>query len=246
MKRRRWLNVRVQVCLAVGAVLAVMGTVSPAAQAVQPPYEPNDSLLTAYGPLGLNQTYTAAMETENDRDFFYFYVTSPSSSQVSVTIKDLGGGLHSYNGAYFEIQDSHGNGISEGGGVNNVGDYRTVNVTLTAGKYYVEVEPDGGYSASYSLTTGGTEGAFGEYAPIAAQCAAATVPVTQYQAQLAQAEARLKAAEARLRRVENSRRWRARRKARARYAHAKATVAAEKESLKNAEAGQKPWCEIPQ
>jgi hypothetical protein len=242
-KGRRSLNIRVPGCLALA--LAVLGTASPAADAVQPPYEPNDSLLTAYGPLGLNQTYTAAMETENDRDYFYFYVTSPSSSQVTVTIKDLGGGLRSYNGASFEIQDSHGSGIS-GAGVSNIGDYRTVNVTLTAGKYYIEVEPDDGYSATYSLTTAGTEGAFGEYGPIAAQCASATAPVTLYQAQLAKAEARLKAAEAALRRAGRSRKRRVRKKARARYVRAKATVAAEKESLKNAKAGQKPWCEIPQ
>lgn len=244
MRNRAKAIVSVRLGLVIAAVLAISAIAAPSASAAQPPFEPNDSLLTAYGPLGLNQTYTAAMETENDRDFFYFYVTSPSSSQVSVTIKDLGGGLHSYNGAAFEIEDSHGGYIS-GAEVSNIGDYRTVNVTLTAGKYYIEVEPDDGYSATYSLTTGGTEGAFGEYAPIAAQCAAATGPVTLYMAQLAKAEANLKAAEAALRRAERSRSRRARKKAHARYVRTRATVAAEKESLKAAKAAQKPWCEIP-
>jgi hypothetical protein len=226
--------------------MVAMAIAPPAAGAAQPPYEPNDSLLTASGPLGLNQTYTAAMETENDRDFFYFYVNSLSSSQVSVTIKDLGGGLHTEDGAEFEIQDSHGSGITSRAEVFNVGDYRTANVTLTAGKYYIEVTPDDGYSASYSLTTGGTEGAFGEYAPIAAQCASATATVTAVQAELAKDEAKLRKAGTRLRHARNSRSRRVRRRAAAGYISAKSAVLAAKESLKGATKAQKPWCGIPQ
>jgi hypothetical protein len=215
------------------------------ASAAQPPYEPNDSLLTAYGPLTLNQTYTAAMETENDRDFFYFYVNSLSSAQVNVTIKDLGGGQHPENGVSFEIQDSHGSSVS-GGVVSNVGNYKTVNVTLTAGKYYIEVGPEEGYSASYSLTTGGTEGAFGEYAPIAAQCASATASVVTVQGELGKAEAKLKKAGARLRRARHIPSRRARRRAAAAYGKAKTAVIGEKEALKASSRNQKPWCEIPQ
>lgn len=228
-----------------GALMAAL-IAAPAASAAQPPYEPNDTLLTAYGPLGLNQTYTAALETENDKDYFFFYVSSLTSSQVSLTIKDLGGGKTPYNGAAFEIEDSHGSGITYSHEVEQVGDYSTVNITLTAGKYYVEVQPENGYSANYSLTTGGTEGAFGAYAPIAAQCAAATASVVAVQAELGKAEAKLKKANAHYRRWRYSRNRRARRHTLAAYNKAKAAVKSEREALKTATKTQEPWCTIPQ
>jgi hypothetical protein len=236
---------RVRYLLAVGGALAGLLIAAPAASAAQPPYEPNDSLLTAYGPLRLGQTYTAAMETENDRDYFYFYVNSPSSSQVNLTIKDLGGGGE-YAGAEFELQNSHGQDLDSGGGVDRVGDYRTANITLTAGKYYVEVRPTEDYGATYSLTTGGTEGAFGEYAPIGAQCAAATATVTAVEGELTDVEGNLKRAGAHLRRLRYSRNRHARRRAAITYGKAKAAVISEKEAVKSATKAQKPWCEIPQ
>lgn len=212
----------------------------------QPPYEPNDSLLTGFGPLANNSTYTAALETENDVDFYYFYVTTPSTAQLTFTLTNLGGG-EPYAELEGDVTDSHGDWVATIGSYIEPSDYATASVSLTAGKYYVEVDPEfsGEYGESYRLTTSGTDGAFGPYAAIAANCAAATAPVTTYQAQLAVAQARLKQAKARLRVAENSRSRRVRRKARAKYTHVKAVVAAEKASLKAAEAGQKPWCFIP-
>jgi hypothetical protein len=233
-------------CLGLLVALAAALVAASVASAAQPAYEPNDSLLTAYGPLGLSQTYTGALETQNDTDFFYFYVNSAAGSQVTLTIKDLGGGLKSYNGASFSIEDSHGRGVAYGSGVDAVGDYHTTNVTLTAGKYYIEVVPYEGYSATYSLTTGGTEGAFGDFAPIAAQCAAATASVVAAQGELGKAESKLKKAGARVRRTRNSRSRVARRRARAAYQKAKVAVTSEKETVKAATKAQEPWCFIPQ
>ncbi|HET9676143.1 MAG TPA: hypothetical protein VFP21_01400, partial [Solirubrobacterales bacterium] len=112
---------------------------------------------------------------------------------------------------------------------------------------YIEIHGSDGYGDSYKFTTGGTDGAFGPYSTIQSYCATATVPVSTYQTQLATAEANLRTAEARLRRVRSHRSSRrAKRRAWAKYHHVQEVVAAEKNSLKAAEAGQKPWCFIPQ
>jgi hypothetical protein len=210
----------------------------------QPPYEPNDSPLTAYGPLAANSTYTAALETDNDEDLFYFYVTTPSTAQVTFTLTNLGGGPQSEPALEGVVTNSHGSTISEIGSFIFPSDYATHAVSLTAGKYFVEIRGYG-YGESYRLETSGTEGAFGDYATIAANCAAATVPVITYQAQLATAEAKLRKAAAQLRKLRYSRHRRARKKAQARSRHLKAVVVAEKASLKEAENSQKPWCFIP-
>src|SRR4051794_19216909 len=137
--------------LALGALIALGGSSASA----QPPYEPNDSLLTAYGPLANNATYQAFLETQNDVDYYYFYVTTTSSAQLSFTTTNLGGGS-SYNEVYAALTDSHGNTITTLADNVEVADYATKSVTLEAGKYYVRVENDGGYGESYKFTTTGT------------------------------------------------------------------------------------------
>ncbi|MDQ3725698.1 MAG: hypothetical protein M3335_07400 [Actinomycetota bacterium] len=230
--------------LAIVVIALLSAALAPGAMA-QPAYEPNDSLLTAYGPLANNSSYVGADETENDVDFFYFYVTTPSTAQLTFTITNLGGGSGYENEINAMVTNSHGYRISFIGDP-EIADYATKSITLEAGKYYVEVWGDGGYGSSYRLSTSGTDGAFGDYATIAANCAAATAPVNVYQAQLATAQARLRAAANRLRKARNSGNRRAKRRAVARYLRVKATVGAEKRSLKAAEAGQRPWCFIPQ
>jgi hypothetical protein len=228
---------------ALSLALSVLSTTSALGQ---PAYEPNDSILTGYGPLANSSTYTAALETTNDRDYYYFYVTTTSSSQVSFTVTNLGGGPDSETSLDAYIGDSHGNYIHGIGSYVDASDYATESVTLGAGKYFVVVEPSySEYGESYKIETSGTDGAFGDYATIAANCAAATAPVTTYQSQLAAAEAKLRQAAVRLRQLRYSRNRRARRRAQAKYRHVKAVVLAEKESLKAAEMGQKPWCFIP-
>jgi hypothetical protein len=223
-------------------MLIVFGGSSASAQ---PPYEPNDSLLTAYGPLANNAAYTATDDTINDVDYYYFYVTTANTAQLTFKVTNLGGGS-SYHDLYASVTDSHGGYITGIASELDAADYATKSVTLEAGKYYLKLEGSGGYGDSYEFTTSGTDGAFGEYGVIAAQCAAATGPVSTYQAQLATAQANLRKAEARLRKVRYRGTRRAKRRAHAKYRHVREVVAAEKASLKAAEAGQKPWCYIPQ
>jgi hypothetical protein len=228
--------------------LAIAALVLPTGEAsAQPPYEPNDSILAGYGPLANYTAYTAALETGNDLDYYFFYVTTTSTAQLTFTLTNFGGGTPYEDEVRFNLTDSHGDHIQTLGAYIEAFDYATQSVTLGAGKYFIRVENENSnaYGESYRLETSGTDGAFGDYAVIAANCAAATAPVATYQSQLATAEAKLRKAAARLHRLRYSRNWRARRRAQARYRHTKAVVQAEKASLKEAEKGQKPWCSIP-
>ncbi len=237
-------GIRLSILCVLGGLLVTLAT-APSAKATEGPYEPNATLATAYGPLTINQTYTAVMETENDKAYFYFYVTSPSTSQVMITMKNLGGGTNGADGeTAATLEEEHGEGVSDDVYA-RAGDYSTKAVTLSPGKYYIEVTPQDGYGESYSLTTGGTTGAFGEYAPIAAQCAAANADVAAVQAALNDATTKLKRDEGK---VIGSRHKSRRTKRGATRAKNKASqeVKTETDDLKAAEETQKPWCFIPQ
>lgn len=229
----------------IAAVLVLVLASVPAL--AQPAYEPNDSILTGYGPLANNSSYTGALETGNDLDYFYFYVTTPNTAQLTFTVTNLGGGIGFEPQLSAHVADSHGNHTETIGYWIEPADYATRSVTLGAGKYFVVIENDSSseYGESYRLDVSGTDGAFGDYSTIAAACASATAPVTTYLAQVGAAETKLRQAEARVRQVRNSRKRRVKRKALAKYRHVKAVLAAEKKSLKSAELGQKPWCFIP-
>jgi len=232
--------------LVLGAVVALTAPLTGTA-AAQPAYEPNDSILTGYGPLANNSSYTAALETGNDQDYFYFYVTSTSTAQLTFTVTNLGGGVGYEPSFSAHLADSHGNYVESIENYIDPADYATRSVTLSAGKYFVVIENDysSEYGESYRLDVSGTDGALGDYAVIAAACASATAPVSVYLAQIGAAEEKLRKAEAKVRQVRYSRKRRVRRKAQAKYRHVKAVLAAEKASLKAAEQGQKPWCFIP-
>jgi hypothetical protein len=49
------------------------------------PYEPNDSIAAATGPLGGAITYLAGLETQNDEDWFYFYTNGQQQFDVAFT-----------------------------------------------------------------------------------------------------------------------------------------------------------------
>lgn len=217
------------------------------AAADQPTYEPNDTLPTAYGPL-IPGKYSAVTETTNDVDYFYFYVTAPSTAQVTMTLRDFGGGKASEGSTEAEIQDSHGYGISNGDSVfARTNNYDTTSVTLGPGKYYIAVTSGWSYGDNYTLELSGTTGAFTDYAPIAAQCAAATAGVTAAQGVVAVDKEKVKRASAKVQRVLRKRHHSriAVQKVKAKLALVKSELATANESYKAATGAQKPWCEIP-
>jgi hypothetical protein len=225
------------------ATLSLALGLAPKSLAAEAPYEPNDSILSATGPLAIDQTYVAGLETQSDMDFFFFYVTSPRTSDVTLTVRNLGGGSQSSD-IQATITDSSATPV---GGLSFIsgGEARTATIALRPQKYFIEVSANTGFGDTYSLTGGGGSGAFGPYAQIAARCASATAAVAGARARLTRAQAKLQRATARLRHSRYSTRD-ARKAARAAYRKARARVTGRKDALKAAKDSQKPWCSIPQ
>jgi hypothetical protein len=231
------------------AVLALFGTISlallafaPTTQAEPGPYEPDDTILSAAGPLAIGQSYLAGVETAADKDFFYFYVTSPTA-HVMATVENLGGGAKASD-IDTMILDSASTPI---GGLAFIadGEARTVALDLEPGKYFVEVAANEGFGDAYRLTPGGGPGAFGTYAQIAARCATVTATANAAQMKLGRATAKLQRTTARVHRSRYGTRMA---RASARTAHRKARVRfrAERRALKEASESRRPWCFIAQ
>jgi hypothetical protein len=68
----------------IATALVALSLSASAAIAQADPYEPNDSQITAYGPLVNGQDYVGTLDTINDMDWFYFAV--PYHEQVTITV----------------------------------------------------------------------------------------------------------------------------------------------------------------
>jgi hypothetical protein len=226
------------------ALVSALAFASSAAAAA--PYEPNDSVLAAAGPLASGQTYAAALETPSDRDFFYFYVTSSRPAKVALTARNLGGGTDA-SGLNVAIVDSLDNPIDAFAYALANGKEATGSKDLGPGKYFVEVRSVEGSSGgiSYSLSPGGAAGAFGPYAQIAAHCASVTKVANAARRALNRAQSKLQRAVARVQRSIFSDHA-TRQAAYAAKRKAKAQVTAKRKALKAARKSLAPWCSIPQ
>jgi hypothetical protein len=225
-------------------VLLLMLATWPAVSGASDPFEPNETLVSAAGPLINGQPYQAAIESSGDKDFFFFYVTSAAGPDVSLAIRDLGGGAppSSING---RIVDANGTPVGASLPYVEQGEGRTVTIDLKPQKYFVEVVPSAGVGDAYEITPGGGRGAFGAYSRIAAQCASATASVKVLRAKLDRATIRLQRATSRLRRTRYGSPGE-RKSARDQYRTARARVTTKTRARNSAEASQRPWCFIPQ
>jgi hypothetical protein len=230
-----------RVAVALGVVVALLAAASVRAAG---PFEPNETISAATGPMALGTTYSGAIETDADLDFFYFYVTGPTGSTVSLTVDNGGGGERNAQ-LNARIADSRGTSLGNDVAFLRKGESRTETLTLPPGKYFVEVATIGGFGDSYLLTPGGSAGAFGSYAQIAEQCAVATRKATALEASLTQAEGTLQRARSKFRRSRFSG-SEARRKTHARLVTVQKQVVKKKAALRKAVQAQSPWCEIPQ
>jgi hypothetical protein len=231
----------VRLFLGGAAVLLVLSPAAPRVAAATGPFEPNDSPLGAAGPLSLDQTYEAALETSGDSDYYFFYVSAARGSEVRIAIENLGGGSMASD-IDATILDSTLTPLSA---VSYIGDgeTRTASVLLQPQRYVVEIAPTEGFGDTYRLLTAGTFGAFAPYVAIASRCAGARSELTSAKARLQRAKARLQRALGRLRRA---RYWgpHARRQARTAFRRAKARLASRRAALRQAAESQKPWCLI--
>jgi len=108
-------------------------------------YEPNDTLATAAGPLEGGKSYEATFETENDVDWYVFYVKTYSQMDFSATMTKSCG----YH-AIFYLLDLDGKSINSfsAGSVNET---RHLLFTMNPGRYYFKVEYGGCPKDTYSF-----------------------------------------------------------------------------------------------
>jgi hypothetical protein len=235
LERRRGGAVSLALSIAILSSLVFLG------QAVAAPYEPNDARPAAAGPLAFGQTWSAALESNVDRDYFFFYVTSADATPVELAARNLGGGGEPSD-LDVTILDATGTAIAGQAFIRD-GESRTVAASLQPQKYFVEVVPGEGFGDAYSLSAGGGTGAFGSYAQIAGRCERATKAVGTDRVRVNRAKSKLQRATARLRRSRYATRTE-RRKARAAQRAARATVTARQDALTQARRSQEPWCSI--
>jgi hypothetical protein len=224
------------------ALAALSWAASPAPPAIgaAAPYEPNDSLPAAAGPLTAGSLYSAGLETASDRDFFFFYVTSPGAARVELGVHNLGSSKAS--GIDVTIFDVSATAIAAQTFIRG-GESTVLPAELEPQKYFAEVSSSEGSGDSYSLTAGGSPGAFGPYSQIAERCTSARAAVARSAVGLSRAKSKLQRTTARLRRSRYAQPS-ARRRAQAEHDKAKHRVSAQRRALDAARKGRWPWCSI--
>lgn len=225
-------------------IATLLMTSGPLSSASAAAYEPNDFIAAAAGPLLAGQTYEAGIDTPSDRDFFYFYVTSPGPVSVTFDVHNLGPDA---SAADIDASLVNGQGTSLDGFAYFLapGHEATGTTTLEAGKYFLEVVPSaaGSGTTSYTIGGGGGPGAFGPYSEIASRCATGTAAQKRARKALTRAQGKLQRAAARLRQSRfGTREERA--QALAHYRRVKALTAAKRHKLKVATGLTQPWCSI--
>jgi hypothetical protein len=211
------------------------------AAAADAPYELNDSVQTAAGPLNSGQSYQATVETSSDRDFYFFHVTSSSPAKVELTVQNLGGQSKASD-IDASIFDSMMTPVAAETFIRE-GEARVLAAELEPQKYFVEVTADEGFGDAYSLTAGGSEGAFGPFSQISGRCERAAAAGEKAESGLQRAKSKLQRATGRLRRSRYAG-PKARLEARRAHAAAKRKVLAKRSELRAARRSRQPWCSI--
>jgi hypothetical protein len=238
--RRR--SVGITAAVALIALTTAVGGVARGSGAL----EPNDSSAAASGPLLAGQSYEGVLETPGDIDFFYFYVAAADRRQSTLTVRNLGGdGTTAVIDA--AILDSAATPL-EGVSYLEAGKEAAIAVSVTAGRYLVEVRVNPAFNDSaalhYSLSGEGG-GAFIPYATIAARCEAARKGTAKTRSGLERVKSRLQRTTTRL---HLSRHGSAatRRAARRAQRSARTLVRAERQALKADKQIEARWCQVPQ
>jgi hypothetical protein len=227
--------------IVLAAVLA--GALGIAPGSVAAAFEPNNSIAEAAGPLLTGQSYAADLASRDDRDFYFFYVTSADPAQVELNVDNTGGGAAGSD-IGLTILDASATPLASQAFIRE-GETRPISAALGPGKYYAEVTPNDGYGDAYLLRPGGGEGAFGPYAQIAARCDRASSRVGAAKVGLRRAVGRLQRAIARGRRSRYAGK-RARRGARLARVRARTGLRSARKKLRTARGLLTPWCSITQ
>lgn len=212
------------------------------------PFEPNDSYNSAYGPLVAGTTYSGAFETENDPDYFYFYLPTLTQMQYQLVTPASNA---VYNTLWIYHAGLDGSNTLESSLEVFVGTTGTGAVTLERGKYFAIACSSESCSSSaigdkysFKLLPAGITST---YEPFAAECAAARAPVAAAAGVLASAEGKLARASQKLRAARNrGAKRKTLRKLRGKVRGRTASVATKKAAFESAVAAEAVACSVPQ
>lgn len=103
-------------------------------------YEPNDTLETAYGPLAGGTAYTAGLETDNDVDWYVFYIKTYSQMDFSATMLK---NVYYRDAVSLSLYDKNGYRVGSEEGTGFEAGYINVTnhmyLTMNPGRYYLQV-----------------------------------------------------------------------------------------------------------
>lgn len=222
------------------AIAVILGAGSASAD---PLHEPNETIHSATGPLASNLSYSAGIEAQTDRDVFFFYVTAPRGTSVTISVQNTGGGPATSD-LKATLLDTSSSPIGALSYVRK-GETRSLTLDLAPQKYYIEVAANSGFGDGYSLSTADGPGAFGSFAVIAGRCGVALARIDEARREIRHARAKLERAVTRVRRSRYGGRH-ARQASRANQRKARQGLSASRRELHSATQQSRPWCSIPQ
>src|SRR5213592_2584678 len=76
---------RPRTCAALTGAVALLATAGAVPASAAGPFEPNDNIGQAYGPLTGGADYSAALETRSDRDDYIFYAAGQAQLDIAFT-----------------------------------------------------------------------------------------------------------------------------------------------------------------
>lgn len=134
---------------------AALAALLPAAAAAAPsgPFEPNDSIVRAAGPLASGTPIHAEIETVGDPDWYFLVTNAPGPVQVSLTLATCGPAVTgpTCNNVSITAYDGEG-AIAARGIVNRVGETLVLSFEgRAAGRVSIEVRSTGAVGAAYDL-----------------------------------------------------------------------------------------------
>ncbi len=145
----------VLLCAALGGALPTT-----ASAAGTGPYEPNDTLQTAFGPLGPSTIYSATVESSYDPDWYYVYTAGPGQVDVAVALTSCGAANPGPSCSNVQVTVYNGDGGPVGGAIVNTVN-QPAHVTFEATqrwRYAISVRQPGLAGASYLLSANATGG----------------------------------------------------------------------------------------
>jgi hypothetical protein len=81
---------RPRTCVALTAAVALLAVAGAVPASAAGPFEPNDNIGQAYGPLTGGADYSAALETRSDRDYYIFYAAGQAQLDIAFSVGLVG------------------------------------------------------------------------------------------------------------------------------------------------------------